>query len=801
MDENSNTIKIDKTEKKRPVPAPPGVEVQTDRKKARRRRPMDKDSEEIGFRNLLFLLFFPVVFIYFETVLRFSAFGAFSWGAFAFIVFFAASAGLFWSVICSLFSPKVNYILTLVVLGLHTLLFGVQIVYVKFFKTFLDFGTLGVGGQIYQFWRETLKAIWDRKFAILFILVPFVLFAVFGKKRFRVIQMKWSAKAAGLILALLIFLGGRMFVGLDSGPDGSLYHYRDNFYVSESVQRFGLITTFRLDAQNTLKRSLGIVSDDVEELTTGAVQTTFDINQLFGTTKTVTTADPGTLPDTQPQTGSGTGEVSSGDSTAIVTDPATTVEQTTEAPPPPLDTSPNVLDIDFDRLIANSSTTAEKNAHVWFSSREPTLKNEYTGLFEGKNLIVMTVEAWAPAAISKELTPTLWKMKNEGFVFENYFCSMWGGSTATGEYAAITGNFYHDASCLRLSAKTLEPFTLGNMLKSKGYTCLGFHDWNYTYYGRNLSHPNFGYEWHGYDVDNMVNKRIKGTGGWNIEVLYAWPMSDLELANLTVSYIPEAGGAPFHIYYMTVSGHPNQTFGGNYQARKHKVDVMSAGLPYTNEYALSYCAAEYEVELMVSRLIEELEAKGQLENTVFVMAPDHYPYDICGDDAKNAEALSQLYGIPADGIFGNYNLYRAPLIIWSPSMKEPVKVSKVCSAVDILPTVLNLFGLEYDSRLIMGQDILSTKEGFVILNMSAANSNSSYYNWVCDYGFYSNSKKTFYPFDGVTVDQAALKASGYLTYHSQLVTDMYKYSKYILDSQNSKIPNQDYYSKVFRIGN
>lgn len=788
MDQNSNTKKFEGpgAGRQQPVSAPA---PETDRKRARRRRPKDKDRDEINFRNVAFLLFFPVVFIYFETVLRFSAYGAISWGPFAFMVFFAASAGLFWSVICSLFTPLVNYIVTLCVLGAHTLLFGIQIVYVKFFKTFLNWGTLSVGGQIYQFWRETLKAIWNRAFVILLLIIPVVLFAIFGRRKLRVPTMKWVTKAAGLALALLLFLGARMFIGLDSGIDGSLYHYRDNFDVSESVSRFGLITAFRLDTQNSVKNALGIRADDVEELTTGGESTTFDIDQLFGTTKRQTTEGPS--PTTEGGTsavspGTGTGS-STGEQTPAPTDPVTTAE-----PPRPLDTSPNVLDIDFDALIANASTTAEKNAHVWFSSREPTLRNEYTGLFEGKNLIVMTVEAWAPAAISEKFTPTLWKMKNEGFVFENYFCSMWGGSTATGEYACITGDFYNDASCLRKSANTYQPFALGNMLKSKGYTCLGFHDWSYNYYDRNLSHPNFGYTWHGYDTKNKVNNRLKGTGGWDVEVLYAWPMSDLELANLTVSYIPEAGGDPFHIYYMTVSGHPNQTFGGNYQARKHKVDVMSAGLPYTNEYALSYCAAEYEVELMVSRLIEELEAKGQLENTVFVMAPDHYPYDICGDDTKNVEALSQLYGIPTDGIFGNYNLYRAPLIIWCPSMENPVHVSKVCSAPDILPTVLNLFGLDYDSRLIIGQDILSTKEGFAILNMSNSGSIASNYNWLCDYGFYSNKDKKFYPFDGVTVDQAALKASGYITYHSQLVTDMYKYSKYILD--------QGYYRKVFPNG-
>ena len=80
--------------------------------------------------------------------------------------------------------------------------------------------------------------------------------------------------------------------------------------------------------------------------------------------------------------------------------------------------------------------------HEYFMNSSPTATNEYTGMFEGKNLIYITVEGWAPAAINEKLTPTLYMMKNEGFVFENYYNSLWGGSPATGEYANITGNFY-----------------------------------------------------------------------------------------------------------------------------------------------------------------------------------------------------------------------------------------------------------------------------------------------------------------------------------------------------------------------
>ena len=67
-------------------------------------------------------------------------------------------------------------------------------------------------------------------------------------------------------------------------------------------------------------------------------------------------------------------------------------------------------------------------------------------------------------------------MKNEGYVLEKYSCSNWGGSTATGEYAVMSGNFYTSSKCLAYSADTLMKFATGNMFKAAGYNCYGFHN-------------------------------------------------------------------------------------------------------------------------------------------------------------------------------------------------------------------------------------------------------------------------------------------------------------------------------------
>jgi len=779
MKYNNDNIKTQQFGSVRPGAAP----QKTQPRKSVRRRPEDKDPEVKQFNNWLQFIFFPIAFVYLEFVLHIAFYGMLSGTFFAYSVLFSFSAGIIVALIGSLFeNHKINYIISLVILGVVTVYFGMQLVYCKFSHDFIYWSLLEVGRQIALFWRETLVVIFDNLFTIFLMLIPFVLYLIFGRKTFKILPMSWPKRIAGLCLAAVLFFGGIGFAKAHTGVFEDGYYYGSGFGMTDATGRFGLLTALRLDTKYYLFGNNNTPPDVV----TGGEETTYDYNELFGTTT-------GSASTSSPEPGTTSG--------GVQTDPSgSTIEITTEEPPKPVDTSPNVLNIDWDSLIASASGNKTlQNAHTWFSTRTPTNKNEYTGMFEGKNLIFITVESWAPAAINQTLTPTLYKMMHEGFVFENYFCSNWGGSTNTGEYANITGNFYNELALWR-SSNTYQPFTLGNQLKGQGYKCYAFHNGEYTYYGREDSHPNYGYEWYG--IKSLTVKPLVGSSGWNVTFDSGWPCSDKQLADNSLSFIP-SDGSPFHLYYMTISGHPHQTFDGNRQSVRHKSEVMALNLGYTNEYALSYLAAQYEVELMVNSLIEELDKKGILEDTVFVMCPDHYPYDITGNDDKNSLALSELYGIPTDNIFINYNLYRAPLIIWSASMKSPVKVTKVCSAIDVLPTVLNLFGLKYDSRLIMGHDILSTAEGFVILNMSnGTGAVGTNYNWITDYGFYNNSTKTFTPFEGVTVNTEALNTSGYIANHTALVNQMYTYSKYILYSSNKNDASKyiNYYRKVFPKG-
>ena len=217
----------------------------------------------------------------------------------------------------------------------------------------------------------------------------------------------------------------------------------------------------------------------------------------------------------------------------------------------------NVTDIDFEKLYNEEEDETLKTMHEYFKEKEPTRQNEYTGMYEGYNLITVVAEAFSPYAISEELTPTLYKMKTEGFNFTNFYTPIWGVSTSDGEYIVSTGlipksgvwSFYE-------SSENYMPYCLGNMFRSDGVKNVhAYHNNSYTYYRRDLSHTNIGYDFKA--LGNGAEKYVKNV----------WPQSDLEMVSGSVSeYIKD--NERFHTYYMTVSGHLEYAKDENAMAEK-----------------------------------------------------------------------------------------------------------------------------------------------------------------------------------------------------------------------------------------
>ena len=337
-------------------------------------------------------------------------------------------------------------------------------------------------------------------------------------------------------------------------------------------------------------------------------------------------------------------------------------------------------------------------------------KNKYTGMFEGKNLIFVVAESFNEIAVSPELTPTLYKLVHEGFYFKNYYTSN-NLSTIGGEFQALTGLYADNAifSTWR-GGEAYFPYGIGTKFSELGYKTYAYHDNNAYFQDRNVYLNSQGlsnYKGCNKGLDNLINCDI-------------WPQSDVEMINATVDdYINS--DEPFLTYYMTVSGHFYYTFDGNDIANKNKEYVQDLGY---NENVSAYLATQIELDRAMELLLKKLEEASKLDDTVIVLTADHFPYNLDINDINTLSTYERDIMIEA-----NSN----NLVIYNSKMNSEI-IDKVGMSIDVLPTVLNLFGINYDSRIIMGKDILSDSLGIAIFKDKS---------WVTDKGTYYASSGEF----------------------------------------------------------
>ena len=368
----------------------------------------------------------------------------------------------------------------------------------------------------------------------------------------------------------------------------------------------------------------------------------------------------------------------------------------------------NKLNIDFKNLRTNNSEIASLNNYM--DSISPTKQNKYTGIFKGKNLIYIVAESFNEIGVREDLTPTLYKLVNSGFKFNNYYSSN-NLSTIGGEFQALTG-LYADSSILYTWRRGLNyfPYGLANVFKKEGYNTFAYHDHFYNFQDRDKYLKALGFDNYK-GCYNGLEDKIK----CNI-----WPEYDTEMIKATTDdYLNST--EPFMVYYMTVSGHLAYNFGGNEVAIKNREKVNN--LPYSDSVK-AYLATQIELNDALELLINTLEEKNKLDDTVIVLLADHYPYGLTVDQ------INEISDYKKDGIIG---VNDSNLIIWNSKMKT-IEVDKVSMSIDVLPTVYNLFGIDYDSRLFAGSDILSTREGMAIFNERS---------WVTDKGKYFGSSNNF----------------------------------------------------------
>ena len=364
----------------------------------------------------------------------------------------------------------------------------------------------------------------------------------------------------------------------------------------------------------------------------------------------------------------------------------------------------NVIDVDFDKLISEETDKTLLSMHNYFKEENGTYKNKYSEYFKDKNLILFMAESFNSIAVNEELTPTLYKLVNNGFVFNNFYSPL-VLSTIGGEYQELTGLYPNIEMLSKVwrNGKNSYEWGIGNRFKDMGYNTYAYHDNQYDFQNRNQYLKSIGLDNY-LGCGNGLETRIDCT---------VWPQSDVDMINSTVdNYINDD---KFFVYYATVSGHMDYNY-GNYIANKNKSFVEE--MDYSLE-SKAYLATQIELDRALLNLINRLKKSGKLDNTVIALVGDHYPY------ALDIDNINEISDYKRDDLF---LVNKSNFILWNNKM-DKVKVDKVGSQIDVLPTLYNLFGVKYDSRLIIGKDILSDDEGLSIFNNLS---------WISDKGKYNS---------------------------------------------------------------
>ena len=365
----------------------------------------------------------------------------------------------------------------------------------------------------------------------------------------------------------------------------------------------------------------------------------------------------------------------------------------------------NIDDTKWKQVNEKETNETYKNLNSYFMSKSITPKNDYTGLLKDKNLIVIMIETGSNVLTDyPEYFPNMAKLYNEGWAWVNNFSPRNACSTGNNEMSGITSLYTISNRCTSNVYKDNTYFeSIFNLFNNAGYTTAAYHDYTEKFYERKTYLPNMGSKKY-YNVDDL--------GIVLKDEAQPWP-SDVEFFNKAIpDFINED---KFMVWLTTVSPHM-------------KYDVSSTTgdmyLDMFSDKSWSIDSKRYMSKLKifdnaVGALLDSLEKSGKLSDTVIVLYSDHEPYGL--DDDKFAEITK--YSI------NNYlNIDRTPFIIYNPSL-EAKKYDEYTSYVNILPTIANLFDLEYDPRLYGGNDLLSdTYENYVVFSDGSWRSDIAFYD-------------------------------------------------------------------------
>ena len=343
----------------------------------------------------------------------------------------------------------------------------------------------------------------------------------------------------------------------------------------------------------------------------------------------------------------------------------------------------------------------------YFAQRNTVEENAMTGIFEGKNVVLVLMESMDDWALGAH-TPTLNRLMAEGINFTNFYTPGYGGvRTFNTEFCINTGSFLSSAGEYAFDYVTnAYPQSLASRLTQQGYSAKVYHYNDPDFYSRGVFSPAMGYEEYVCYADYVTENNKRDLYDDQFLFNYQQVADSFFRDGQRLNFIITRSAHLSYIYNEVLSHWALQKY------------PEFRGMTGHEETDCLYVKARL-VDDMFARLLQELESRGELDNTVIVGVTDHYAYGL-----KDTEVM-----MDRSGVDDTLLLEKTPCFIWSadgPSME----VEKTLNTSDLLPTLLNMLGIQQNYDY-LGQDAFDKDYAGYVLFPDGS--------WICNGVAYSVS--------------------------------------------------------------
>ena len=435
------------------------------------------------------------------------------------------------------------------------------------------------------------------------------------------------------------------------------------------------------------------------------------------------------------------------------------------------DNSRVIDDTFWKQVIEEEDNQALKEIDTYLINQEITEKNDMTGVFKDKNVIFILGESVNDIMYEyPEYYPNFAKILEHSYFYENNYSPRNSCATLNNEFSGMTSLYSIVNTCTASTYKeNVYPYSIFNIFNNAGYVTFSAHDYTEAYYPRPTIHKNMGSGEY-YNVQKLGISYSNEYRNW---------ANDDEFFESVLKIIDKkvTGDEHFMTWLTTVSSHQPYS---QESIQGDRYYSMTNGTGFPSDVR-RYMSKLKIVDNALGLLLDGLEERGILNDTVIVFYGDHYPYGISKDNLN--KVLS--YDTKDD-----MNAEQVPFFIYNPSI-EGVKKQEYTTYVNVLPTLANMFGLEYDPRYYVGEDLFSKDYQSIVVFADGS--------WKNEIAYYNASKNDikYYTDKEYTSDEIAeinKKVQAKINYSNKIVKN-----DYFNDLNNKLTSKKEVYDELSEI--